>query len=238
MSVLLIRKMYGQKRTHTGKVLKYSRAAIYRNPTWKSGFRTTRAVGHRSHHTVRKFMLQSKAFTTDPVTSAIESPYGNSGQFKGAGMDFALRDFLDSGSGLLTTFDQYRFKKIDLYVTTQIIDRPDSNKSFGPIICYTSVDYDDTFTPTWGTMSQRQNTNQAALRSSYPMIKVASWKPKANYISQAGDAPGNLVPKHGEWFDTSQPTQGFNGIKAMIFCNTQQTVHYFAKATIEFKGAI
>lgn len=184
--------------------------------------------------------LRGWEFTTDETTTAGDSAYGNNGTFANIGIDFALRDFLTSTSGVPIVYDQYRFKKIELFASCLNIVRTNGNPtpSFGPIVLYSSVDMDDNTAPDWQSMSQRDNVNVCTIRESVPMVKLASWKPVANFVSAVGDNPSNIIPSSSAWFDMAVTNQSFNGIKISGFAQEPQNVYFHARATIEFRGKI
>lgn len=226
--------MTTRKRTADGKMRK---SVIVRNPRYRSGFTVSGSSPRYRTHTRRLRSLRGWEFTTDTTTTTGDSPYGNNGTFANISFDFALRNFISSTSGLPIVFDQYRFKKIEVFASTLYMDR-EPNTSFGPIVIYSSVDLDDVNTINWVAMSQRDNTNVATLRESVPLVKLASWKPKANFVSALGDNPANIIPSSSAWFDMSVTDQSFNGIKIAGFAAVPQNVYFSARATIEFRGKI
>lgn len=181
----------------------------------------------------RKFHLKnSDVFVLDAATTPEQSPLGVGSQFVSFGRDFTLRDFVDSSGDILKVYDQYKFDHIDVYL---INPSPSTN----PMLVHTSVDYDDVNTPTWYTLSDRSNIGVATLRIQQPMTKLTSFVPRGNFISTVGDSPTNVVPRPGQWWDTTAATQSFNGIKVVVSTEqTSATCRLLACATISFRGKI
>jgi hypothetical protein len=170
------------------------------------------------------------------ATLSGESQLGVGSYFVNIGEDYALRNFLPGTSGLFTTWDQYRFERLEVLV---FLDSPNSAPlSINPVLVTASVDFDDTVAPTWDTMSQRSNTRSIALTAFTPMRSLASWKPVGNYVTSGTDSPSNRVPESSSWWDVANPNQLFNGIKICVASQTATSIRVLVKARVEFRGKI
>lgn len=180
--------------------------------------------------------LQSLIPYTAVLTTATSNPQSMLGigtNFDSIGLEYSLRLFLTSTSGLVTTFDQYRFEMIEVFAIVDAWTPP-----YAPMVVVSSVDLDDTVTGDWYSMSQRGNKKTVYLTVTEPMKKIASFKPRGNYITSATDSPGNAVPKQDTWYDMANLTQNFNGLKVHMCSTNQASVRYFAKARVALKYAI
>ena len=209
-------------------------------PTYRSGFRLSGA-SRRDIPTTRRFWNQTnRNLTTQLVVTQGDSPYGLGGTYGNISMEWALRDFISSTSGVPIAWDMYRFKHIEVFASVLAMERDctGSCKAFGPVVIYSTVDTDDVNPINWIAMSQRTNVNQCTLREGVPMVKIASFKPTANFVSQVGDNPGNIIPNKNAWFDLAVTSQNFNGLKCHVSAHVSQVVSFTARATIEFKGNV
>lgn len=193
---------------------------------------------------VRKMRIVTKRFHTPidaisistAATASNETPLGIGTQFVSTTAAFQLRHFLTSTSGVAQTYDQYRFKEIEVFV--RVLDWTNTPQRY-PICLYGSVDQDDTVLPVWDGFSQRGSIMSKVMTTFVPACRLGAWKPTANFITAAGDAPSNIIPDPNAWFDMAQLTQSFNGIKIMAFSQGGQfSFNIYARATIEFKGQI
>lgn len=229
--MMIVKKKSGAKRRIRTNYVRWG-------PTYRSGFRLSGA-NRRELPSIRKFWnLTSRGLTTELCVKQYDSPYGLGGTYGNISLDWQLRDFISSTSGVPIAWDMYRFKCIEVFASCLKLDQ-EPGTSFGPVVIYTSVDNDDVNPIEWQQMSQRSNVNQTTLREGSPLIKIASFKPTANFIATStGDNPSNIIPSKNAWFDLAVTTQSFNGLKVHVDAHVSQVVTFTARATVEFKGNI
>jgi len=182
--------------------------------------------------TRRLHQIQTDVYTLDTATSGNQSFLGTGSYFVSFGRDYDLRAFVSSTSSLVQVYDQYRFKKIDVYAVY-------SEPTLVPVFIHSSVDYDDVATPSWESLAQRSNVSMTKLSVNEPVRRLATWKPKGNFVASAGDSPANAIAPANIWWDTSILNQAFNGIKiCMSSDNENAAIRLYATAEVEFKGRI
>lgn len=172
------------------------------------------------------------------------SPFGVYGYYENKALHWCLNDFLSHNSGLHTTWDQYRFKELEVFAT--VIDFDSSSVNDGsinnPCILMSSVDLDDAEECNWSgdstCLCSRNNIGATVLRANAPYQRIAKFAPVGNFINSSSDNPANAVPTSKTWWDMAKPTQKFNGLKISAFADYAFTVYFIVKATIEFKGGI
>jgi hypothetical protein len=175
-----------------------------------------------------------------PTTVVFNQAVGNGESMLGVGSyfstdayDYAIRNFLTSTSGLVTVYDQYRFDSIEVYAVVDSFLPP-----YRPIMVTSSVDYDDSVSGDWYTMSQRNNTKTSVLTVTKPQVMLAKFTPRGNYITAVGDSPSNSIANPTSWWDLANLTQTFNGIKIHASTQNQASIRYYAKAKVSFRGKI
>jgi len=162
-----------------------------------------------------------------------ESFLGTGSTYASRGLDYSLRDFLTSVNQVANSYDQYRIVEIEVYAIR------DTTVVTSPMFIASSVDLDDTATPTWGTLSQRSNVAITTMNPIKPMVLIAKWKPVANFNATTGDNPANMIPRAGQWFDTSIINQSFNGLKVNAAAEQNfGSLSFRARARVEFRGRI
>lgn len=174
-----------------------------------------------------------------PITAVTQVAANNPDSFLGVGsfyhttaLDFSLRQFLTSTSGLVTVYDQYRFDLLEVYAFL------DNFQAGAPMYITSSVDYDDAVVGDWYTMSQRNNTKTVVLNSLKPYRMIGAFTPRGNFVTQGTDSPSNMVPQSNQFWDLANLTQLFNGIKLHASSQYNGSVRYYAKARISFRGKI
>lgn len=180
----------------------------------------------------RLHQIITDAYSFDTAATSSESFLGVGSEFVSFGRDYTLRNFISAISSLVQVYDQYRFKSIDVYAVCPNITEQ-------PVMIHSSVDYDDVVDPSWESLAQRSNVSMTVLKIANPVQRVATWTPRANYVSTAGDSPSNLIPRPHEWFDTASITQSFNGIKICASTAAENMeLRFYATAVVEFRGRI
>jgi hypothetical protein len=165
-------------------------------------------------------------------------------RFANTAISFNLRDFLPQSSEFLTTVDQFKFDKIDVYC--QISNLPFDN-FFRRFNVWYKADFDDNNVVEWEDLQSRDNVSMKTLipTNGSVMVKLMTIKPNADFRNDPlGNSPSNMILNGNTWCDTNAVNQNFVGLKVHIETNFGVSETKVPKVTfpsfahISFRGKV
>jgi len=184
--------------------------------------------------------MNSKGFTAEDQLVRIRSSYRNAYTTStvsttGVGIAFTLSQFTDLAT-LASTFDEYRFKRIEAWVTTDANSGTESTND-AALIC-SAVDLDNASTPSTvdGLM---QKPNALTMKFVGGGCNYHSWAPRAALAAYSGAFTSYSVAPIGTWFDCNSASVQHYGLKLCSDSTVAATkINVIIRAEVEFKGVV